>query len=77
MTEEQGYKDHIAALEARRDALEHEVDALETVVRGLEAEGLKPLVERLRTQIASIKGLVQAMALAINELLEPPGNAKS
>ena len=77
MTEEQGYKDHIAALEARRDALEQEVNALEEVVRGLEAEGLKPLVERLRAQIGSIKALVQAMALAINELLEPPGNAKS
>jgi prefoldin subunit 5 len=77
MTErEQGYEAHIAALEARRDALEKEVEALETVVAGLEAEGLKPLVERLRTQIASIKGLVQAMALAINELLETPDDAK-
>jgi hypothetical protein len=76
MTEEQGYKDHIAALEARRDALEKEVEALEAVVAGLEAEGLKPLVDRLRTQIGSIKVLVQAMAAAINELLEPPGNAE-
>jgi hypothetical protein len=77
MTErEQGYEAHIAALEARRDALEREVGALEAVVRGLEAEGLKPLVDRLRTQITSIKALVQAMALAINELLEPAGNAE-
>jgi hypothetical protein len=76
MTEEQGYKDHIAALEARRDALEQEVEALESVVAALEAEGLKPLVDRLRTQIGSIKVLVQAMAAAINELLETPDDAK-
>jgi hypothetical protein len=68
--DEQGYKDHITALEARRDALEKEVDALEEVVRGLEAEGLKPLVDRLRTQISSIRALVVAMATAIDELLE-------
>ena len=76
MTEEQGYKDHIAALEARRDALEREVDALETVVRGLAAEGLQPLVDRMRLKLRAMKTLVQAMALAINELLEPPGNAE-
>ena len=77
MTErEQGYEAHIAALEERRDELEREVDALEAVVRSLEAEGLKPLVDRLRAQIGSIKALVQAMAMAINELLETPGNAK-
>jgi Mg2+ and Co2+ transporter CorA len=61
--DEQGYKDQIAALEK-------EVDALEEVVRVLEAEGLKPLVDRLRSQILSIKKLTKAMATAIDELLE-------
>jgi chromosome segregation ATPase len=63
-------KEHIAALETRRDALEAEVDALEEVVKRLEAEGLKPLVDRLRKQITSIKTLVVAMAQAIDELTE-------
>jgi len=67
--DEQGYKDRIAVLEARRLDLENEVKALEEVVRGLEAEGLAPLVDRLRGQIASIQKLVVAMADAINELL--------
>ncbi len=70
--DEQAYKDRIAALEERRDALEREVNALEEVVRGLEAEGLKPLVDRLRDQIISIKKLISAMATAIDELLEKP-----
>jgi hypothetical protein len=61
--DEQGYKDRIAALEK-------EIDALEEIVAGLEAEGLKPLVDRLRTQIISIKTLVAAMATAIDELLK-------
>lgn len=68
---------HIDALEARRDALEArclaleaEVDGLEEVVARLEAEGLKPLVDRLRKQIGSIKKLVVAMAVAIDELTE-------
>jgi hypothetical protein len=60
--DEQGYKDRIVALEK-------EVDALEEIVAGLEAEGLEPLVERLRTQISSIKTLVAAMASAIDDLL--------
>ena len=64
------YKEHIAALEARRDALEAEVDALEDVVARLEAEGLRPLVDRLRAQIGSIKKLVVAMAVAIDELTD-------
>jgi hypothetical protein len=67
--DEKGYKDHIAALE-------REIDALEEVVRGLEAEGLKPLVDRLRTQITSIKTLMVAMAKAIDELLETPSGEK-
>ena len=66
--DEQGYKDHIAALE-------REIDNLEDVVRGLEAEGLKPLVDRLRLQIDSIKKLTRAMAVAIDELLEKPAGA--
>ena len=69
--DERGYKSHITALEARRDVLEREVDALEEVVRGLEAEGLAPLVDRLRGQIGSIKKLVVAMAVAIDELIAP------
>jgi Mg2+ and Co2+ transporter CorA len=61
--DEQAYKDQIAALEK-------EVDVLEEAVKELEAEGLKPLVDRLRTQISSIKKLTKAMATAIDELLE-------
>jgi len=63
--DEQGYKDHIAELEK-------EIDALEEEVRGLEAEGLQPLVDRLRVQIGSIKKLTRAMAVAIDELIEHP-----
>jgi len=66
---EQEYKDRIGFLEKRRDDLEREVNALEAVVRDLESEGLKPLVDRLRDQITSIKKLVSAMATAIDELL--------
>jgi hypothetical protein len=66
--DEQGYKSHIASLQ-------REIDALEEVVRGLEAEGLAPLVNRLRVQIGSIKKLVVAMAVAIDELLETPPDA--
>ena len=69
MTEEQQYKDHIAALEK-------EIDELEEVVRGLEAEGLQPLVDRMRLKLKAMKTLVQAMATAIDELLETPGNAE-
>jgi hypothetical protein len=60
--DEQGYKDTIVKLEA-------EIDGLEAVIRGLEAEGLEPLVERLRNQVGSIRKLVVAMAAAIDELL--------
>jgi hypothetical protein len=70
MTNEQQYKDHIAALEK-------EIDDLEEVVRGLEAEGLQPLVDRMRLKLKAMKTLVSAMATAIDELLETPGNAKS
>lgn len=77
MTEPEDPKQHIKALEERRDALEarclaleNEVDGLEDVVARLEAEGLKPLVDRLRSQIGSIKKLVVAMAIAIDELTE-------
>lgn len=66
--DEQGYKDHISRLES-------EINALEEEVRGLEAEGLQPLVDRLRTQINSIKKLTRAMAVAIDELLEKPAGA--
>jgi hypothetical protein len=60
--DEQGYKDTIVKLKA-------EIDSLEAVIRGLEAEGLEPLVERLRNQVGSIRKLVGAMAAAIDELL--------
>jgi len=70
MTEAESYQNHIRVLEARRDVLEAEVDALEEVVARLEAEGLKPLVDRLRAQIGSIKKLVVAMAIAIDELTD-------
>lgn len=74
-TEISGYQDQIAALEERRDALEAEVDALEEVVAKLESEGLRPLVDRLRSQIGSIKKLVVAMATAIDELTEGGSSA--
>jgi prefoldin subunit 5 len=61
--DEQGYKDQIAALQA-------EIDALEATVKELEAEGLQPLVDRLRLKIGAIKKLTKAMATAIDELLE-------
>lgn len=70
MTDIAGYQAHIRVLEARRDTLEAEVDALEEVVARLESEGLKPLVDRLRSQIGSIKKLVVAMAVAIDELTD-------
>jgi len=70
--DEQSYKNQIATLTTRRDELEAEVDALEAAVRDLEAEGLKPLVDRLRSQIGTIKKLVVAMATAIDELIERP-----
>lgn len=68
--DEQGYKDKIASLEKQRADLQNEVDGLEQAVLALEAEGLKPLVDRLRKQIGSIKKLTKAMATAIDELLE-------
>jgi len=68
--DEQGYKDKIASLERQRSDLQSEVDGLEKAVLELEAEGLKPLVDRLRKQIGSIKKLTKAMATAIDELLE-------
>ena len=77
MASEQQYKDHIAALE-------REIEDLEEVVRGLAAEGLQPLVDRMRLKLRAMKTLVQAMATAIDELAaeaqaqpETPGNAKS
>ena len=72
----EGYKSHIAELETRRDSLLVEIDGLEGVVARLEAEGLKPLVDRLRVQIISIRKLVVAMAIAIDELTEQPPSAK-
>jgi len=68
----EGYRVHIDELEVRRAALLTEVDQLEGVVARLEAEGLKPLVDRLRDQIVSIRKLVVAMATAIDELTEAP-----
>jgi hypothetical protein len=70
--DEKTLEQRIAVLEARRDELEKEIDALEEVARGLEAEGLLPLVERLRAQVATMKKLVIAMAEAIDELLIKP-----
>lgn len=61
-------REHILPVEKRRDALEKLVDGLEADVARLEAEGLKPLVDRLRSQITSIRKLIVAMAIAIDEL---------
>lgn len=62
------YRSTIAALERRRDELLGEVDVLEAEVARLEAEGLQPVVDRLRAQIETIKKLVVAMASTIDEL---------
>jgi hypothetical protein len=69
MATEQSHKDHIAALEK-------EIDDLEEVVRGLEAEGLQPLVDRMRLKLDVMKTLVQALLTAIDKLVETPGNEK-
>jgi hypothetical protein len=58
----------IEALEKRRDALEDLVEGLEGDVARLEAEGLKPLVDRLRLQVGAMRKLLIAMGEAIATL---------
>jgi chromosome segregation ATPase len=62
------HRDHIKVLEKRHAEMEAIITALEKDVARLEAEGLKPLVERLRTQIGAMRKLLVAMAAAIDEL---------
>lgn len=62
------YQEHIKSLEKRHSDMEAIIAALEKDVARLEAEGLKPLVDRLRTQISAMRKLLMAMAQAIEEL---------
>ncbi len=62
------YLEHIKGLEQRHTEMEDIISALESYVARLEAEGLKPLVDRLRTQITAMRKLLSAMAEAIEEL---------
>jgi chromosome segregation ATPase len=62
------HQDHIKVLEKRHSEMEAIISALEKDVARLEAEGLKPLVERLRVQIGAMRKLLVAMAQAIDEL---------
>jgi chromosome segregation ATPase len=62
------HQEHIKVLEKRRGDMEAIITALEKDVARLEAEGLKPLVDRLRVQIGAMRKLLVAMAQAIDEL---------
>ena len=62
------YQEHIKLLEKRHLEMEQVISALEDDVHRLEAEGLKPLVDRLRIQIDAMRKLLVAMATAIEQL---------
>jgi prefoldin subunit 5 len=66
------YKARIDVLEVSRQSLQAEITALETEVDRLEAEDLRPLVDRLMAQIATIKKLVASMASEIEDLNAQP-----
>jgi hypothetical protein len=60
--DEKGYKATITALK-------REIDGLEAEILALQAEGLQPLVDRMRNKVGTLRTLFLAMSTAIEELL--------